>query len=66
LYAVVKPYLVQWATGEGSFVVVGLLEGLLGNERNELALLLKKSQESLKENGGDNRGTKLMLNKIGE
>lgn len=54
----------KWAIGEGSFVVVSLLEGLSGDQKDEIISQLKKSQKILKSQGGDNKGTKIVLEKI--
>ena len=64
LKAVIQPYLVSWATGEGSFVVLGVLEALSGNEREEVISHLKKTQKSVKNKSAGNKGTKLILEKI--
>lgn len=61
---VIQPYLLSWATGEGSFVVLGLLEALSGKEREEVVSHLKKTQKSVKNKSAGNKGTKLILEKI--
>ena len=60
LYSAIKPNVVQWATGEGSFVMVGLIESLSGKDRDELTSQLRKNLKSLKKSG-DNKGTKIVL-----
>lgn len=64
LYQAIKPEVVQWALGEGSFVIVGLLEVLTGDEIVELRAQLKSKQSVLQTNGKDNKGTKIILEKI--
>jgi pumilio homology domain family member 6 len=64
LYERIRPDIVQWATGEGSFVVVGLLEALSGKSKEELSSQLKRSQKTLKNHVGENKGTKIILEKI--
>jgi pumilio homology domain family member 6 len=64
LKTVIQPYLVSWATAEGSFVVLGLLEALSGKEREEVVSHLKKTQKSVKNKSAGNKGTKLILEKI--
>lgn len=60
----IKPHITKWATGEGSFVVVGLLESLKGTELEDLKKQLKKDQKLLKSKAGENKGTKIVLEKI--
>jgi pumilio homology domain family member 6 len=64
LKTVVQPYLVSWATGEGSFVVLGLLEALSGKEKEEVVSHLKKTQKSIRNKSAGNKGAKLILEKI--
>ena len=64
LKTVIEPYLVSWATGEGSFVVLGLLEALSGKERDELVSHLKKMHKSVSNKSTANKGTRLVLEKI--
>jgi pumilio homology domain family member 6 len=64
LYVAILSNLEKWATGEGSFVVVSLLEGLSGDQKDEMISLLKKSKKYIKSQGGDNKGTKIVLEKI--
>ena len=64
LQEVVKPHIVEWATGDGSFVVVGLLETLSGKEREDLVSQLKMQESSIKTKGRENKGTKIVLEKI--
>jgi pumilio homology domain family member 6 len=66
LASTIKPNLVQWATGEGSFVIVGLLETLSGEEKQELVSTLKQNQSQLDKVSGSNKGTKIVLVKIME
>ncbi|CAM1507097.1 Fc.00g067380.m01.CDS01 [Cosmosporella sp. VM-42] len=47
LYPVIKDYIVDWATGPSSFVVVGLLEASDFNEAAELKKTLKKNKKAL-------------------
>jgi pumilio family protein 6 len=63
LYQEIKSETVSWAIGEGSFVIVGLLEVLSGKE-NELKTRLKKNKKALQDKGKENKGTKIILEKI--
>jgi pumilio homology domain family member 6 len=65
LYKAINPNWVNWAIGEGSFVIVGLLEVLSGKEEEELRSHLKSKQKVLQARGKDNKGTKIILEKIG-
>ncbi|KIE02054.1 pumilio domain-containing protein, partial [Metarhizium majus ARSEF 297] len=47
LYPVIKDYIVDWATGPSSFVVVGLLESNDFSSTDELRRTLKKNKEVL-------------------
>ena len=64
LYPAMKLYLMEWAKGEGSFVVVGLLDALSGSERDELVFKLQAIETSLKESS--EKGTNLILEKISQ
>ena len=64
LYNAIRQHISQWATGDGSFVVVALLETLSGMERAGLASDLKAHEKEIKEKMGSNKGTKLILEKI--
>ena len=64
LYQEIKSETVSWAIGEGSFVIVGLLEVLSGKENDELKARLKKNKKSLQDKGKENKGTKIILEKI--
>ena len=59
----IQPNLIAWATGDGSFVVLSLFERLcvdgLGNQ-------LKLQENTIKKRAGDNKGTKLLLEKIAQ
>jgi pumilio homology domain family member 6 len=61
LYATIKSSLIEWATGEGSFVVVGLLDALSGKEKDELNLQLKSNKKLLEQKASENKGTKILL-----
>jgi pumilio family protein 6 len=63
LKVVIQPYLVSWATGEGSFVVLGLLEALSGKEKEDVVSHLKKIEKSIRNKGAGNKGAKLILEK---
>jgi pumilio homology domain family member 6 len=63
LYHAIRPHISQWATGDGSFVVVALLEALLGEEKERLRNDLKSHRKAIK-NAGNNKGSKLILEKI--
>jgi len=63
LKPVIQPYLVSWATGEGSFVVLGLLEALSGKEKEDVVSHLKKTEKSIRNKGAGNKGAKLILEK---
>jgi len=62
LYAKIKPHVVQWAMGDGSFVVVALLETLPAGEADSLKKQLKQELTGSKNAG--NKGTKIVLEKI--
>lgn len=64
LYEHIRPEIVPWTTGEGSFVVVGLLEALSEKGKEELISQLKRSLKILKNHIGENKGTKIVLEKI--
>ncbi|CAN6608171.1 pumilio homology domain family member 6 [Trichomonascus vanleenenianus] len=50
-----------WATGEGSFVVVALLESLEKADKTKLAKALKKANKEIKAVAAENKGSKLIL-----
>ena len=54
----------KWATGEGSFVVVGLIETLSGTEQEDLIDRLRKNRKLLEVASGKNKGSNLILQKI--
>jgi hypothetical protein len=56
--------MLKWATGEGSFVVVALFETLSGKEKDAIITHLKKTKKTLTDQAGDNKGTKIVLEKI--
>ena len=64
LLARIKSHIAQWAMGEGSFVVVGLLESLSGAELDELKKELKKHKTILQAKAAQNKGTKIVVEKI--
>ena len=64
LYGVIREHISQWATGEGSFVVVALLEALSGKEREELVKELRRHKRELDVKSASNKGTKLILKNI--
>jgi pumilio homology domain family member 6 len=64
MYERIRPDIVHWATGEGSFVVVGLLDAVSGKCKEELSSQLKRSQKILKSHIGGNKGTKIVLEKV--
>jgi pumilio homology domain family member 6 len=47
LYPVIKDYIVEWATGPGSFVVVGLVEAGDFQDAADLKKILKKNKKHL-------------------
>lgn len=47
LYPVIKDYIVAWATGSNSFVVLALLESDKFSHKDELLKILKKSKKEL-------------------
>lgn len=61
LYGVIQEHILQWATGEGSFVVVALLEALSGKEKEGLIKDLKSHKKLINERAASNKGTKLIL-----
>lgn len=64
LYQSIQANTLHWTTGEGSFVVVALLEALSGKEKDVMIAQLKKSKKALTDQAGDNKGTKIVLEKI--
>lgn len=64
LYEGIQSNISLWAIGEGSFVVVALLEALSGKPKEELISQLKKSKNSLTNQAGENKGTKIIVEKI--
>lgn len=64
LYESIQANILKWATGEGSFVVVALLEALSGKEKDAMIAQLKKSKKSLTDQARDNKGTKIVLENI--
>ena len=66
MYSSIQPNLIAWATGDGSFVVLSLFETLCVDERDPeyLGNQLKTQEKTIKLKGGDNKGTKLLLEKI--
>ena len=74
LYAQIKEHVVEWACGDSSFVVVSFLESEDVDEsvRKGVEKALKKSKKEVKkaaegkgEGGKENKGAKLLLEKIG-
>jgi len=64
LYNSIQENIDEWAVGEGSFVVVALLEALSGKEREEMISQLKKSKHTILRHVDDNKGVKIVLEKI--
>jgi len=64
LYSAIQPHIIPWSIGEGSFVIVALSEALSGKDRDELISRLKRNKDTLKTKGGQNKGTKILLEKI--
>jgi pumilio family protein 6 len=64
-YKAINSNVVNWAIGEGSFVIVALLEVLSGKEGEELRGHLKSKRKVLQARGKDNKGTKIILEEIG-
>jgi pumilio family protein 6 len=62
LYANILSHVVEWAKGDGSFVVVALLETLTAGEADSLKKQLKNELTRSKNTG--NKGTKIVLEKI--
>jgi len=66
VYPALKDHIINWATGSGSFVVVGLLEADdFTDEKPALLKTLRKSSADIKaaaENG--NAGGRVILSKI--
>lgn len=63
LWSAVQPNLSAWATGEGSFVVVALVETFDKGE-NYIFEALELQYRALKEKAPSNKGTKLLLEKV--
>jgi pumilio family protein 6 len=61
LLPVVSEHLLEWATGDGSFVVVALLENLQDKEKKDLIKNLKSHSKDLKKAADSNKGSKLLL-----
>lgn len=65
LFKVIKPNVARWATGEGAFVVVSLLENL--DDKSELVSALKEKstlKEIKKAAESGNKGSKLVLEQL--
>lgn len=65
LYKAIKPNVAKWATGDGSFVIVSLLENL--DDKSELVAALKEksvAKEIKKAAEGGNKGSKLILEQL--
>lgn len=65
LYKAIKPNVAKWATGDGSFVIVSLLENL--DDKSDLVAALKEksvSKEIKKAAEGGNKGSKLILEQL--
>ena len=63
-YKAIQSNLISWAAGEGSFVVVALLEALSGGERDEMITYLKRDRKTIENQGKENKGTKIVLENI--
>lgn len=62
LYPKIKPHLLSWATGAGSFVIVGLLEAHGFAHNSDLAGELKKNMAQLKSaSDGGNKGSAVII-----
>ncbi|KAA8905778.1 hypothetical protein TRICI_005235 [Trichomonascus ciferrii] len=61
LLPVVNENLIEWATGDGSFVVVALLENLQDKEKKNLKKSLNSHIKDLKKAADSNKGSKLLL-----
>ncbi|CAB54870.1 pumilio family RNA-binding protein Puf6 [Schizosaccharomyces pombe] len=59
LIVIIKKYLVEWASGDGAFVVVAVLEALSDSEKQEFLKILRKHKNQL--NKSEFRGTKKLL-----
>jgi len=64
----IQPNLIAWATGDGSFVVLSLFERLCvdGKDSDGLGNQLKLQENTIKKRAGDNKGTKMLLEKIAQ
>jgi hypothetical protein len=65
LWAAVQPNLSAWATGDGSFVILGLTEIFI-NDDNHIYENLRTHYKLLKVKALENKGTKLILEKVTE
>jgi hypothetical protein len=65
LWVAVQPNLGAWATGDGSFVILGLTEIFI-NDDNHVYQNLRTQYKLLKMKAMENKGTKLILEKITE
>lgn len=61
LLPVVYEHVVEWATGDGSFVLVALLENLQDKEKKEFKKALKSHSKDIKKAAESNKGSKLLL-----
>lgn len=62
LYPKIKPHLLSWATGAGSFVIVGLLEAHGFEHNSDLVGELKKNMAQLKSaSDGGNKGSAVII-----
>ena len=65
MWSAVQPNLSAWATGDGAFVVLGLTEIFI-NDENNVYQNLRTHYKLLKEKATENKGTKLILDKVTE
>lgn len=60
LFSVIKNDLAEWALGNGSFVIISLLENLEKEEHDEAIKILKRSQKEISAVAITNKGARLI------
>jgi len=66
LYPIIKPYLVEWAAGPSSFVVLSMLEANDFDNVVEVRKSLSKNQETLEKAAGEGAGPAVSKGKAGK
>lgn len=60
LFNKIKDNLSGWAIGDGSFVVISLLENLKGDEREQITEILRAKKKDISSASTSNKGTRLI------